>query len=661
MFPHSECSPDFRISVSRVAALLLLSLPAAATTYPPVPSAYQDLFTSLNSQIASFSNTVNAGWNQVPYPVTYAAHLNSANSALGPQLLGSSVFGAVLTELQELQALGVRAVVVTIDFPVLCPDFYSTSAEYQQYLNFYIQVAGAVRSRGLKLIIETNAVVPLPGVTNFNPSSYYNSLTWEQYENGRAQTAVIIAQNLQPDYLSILGEPDTEATQTGKSEVNTADGATDLVNVILAALAQQPVPGVVVGGGVGSWQASFQSFIQGLTGTALQFIDIHIYDPNNDNLSNALTIADMAHSAGKSMAMTECWIDKIRPTEEDVLSYTTISGRDPFSFWMPVDISFLQAMVNYSQYEQLRFMAPFWTQYFFANLDYNTVSALSSQQIMAQAVAAAGQAMSQGQFTSTGLAWEQMIAPADTTAPTTPGNFVAQPGYGSITLSWSPSTDNIGVAGYRILRDGALLTLTSAVSYADRGLAADTAHTYSITAFDARGNYSPAASASATTLFTSDTIPPTAPTHLVATGVSAAQINLSWSPSTDNVGVSGYAVYRGTSPTGLTLYASSASNSYSDTNASLAITYYYTVAAFDPSNNYSPQSAMASAAPLTGLTCDLNGDGHTDVVDVQLSISADLGIVPCGAADVTGDGICNVVDVARIINAALGLGCVVGP
>jgi len=46
---------------------------------------------------------------------------------------------------------------------------------------------------------------------------------------------------------------------------------------------------------------------------------------------------------------------------------------------------------------------------------------------------------------------------------------------------------------------------------------------------------------------------------------------------------------------------------------------------------------------------------------VQLSISADLGIVACGVADVTGDGICNVVDVARIINAALGLGCVVGP
>ena len=41
-----------------------------------------------------------------------------------------------------------------------------------------------------------------------------------------------------------------------------------------------------------------------------------------------------------------------------------------------------------------------------------------------------------------------------------------------------------------------------------------------------------------------DITPPTAPTGLTATGVSTTQINLSWTASTDNVGVTGYRVFR---------------------------------------------------------------------------------------------------------------------
>src|ERR1700726_4091450 len=41
-----------------------------------------------------------------------------------------------------------------------------------------------------------------------------------------------------------------------------------------------------------------------------------------------------------------------------------------------------------------------------------------------------------------------------------------------------------------------------------------------------------------------DTTPPTAPTNLTATAASPAQVNLSWTASTDNVGVTGYKVER---------------------------------------------------------------------------------------------------------------------
>jgi beta-glucanase (GH16 family) len=61
------------------------------------------------------------------------------------------------------------------------------------------------------------------------------------------------------------------------------------------------------------------------------------------------------------------------------------------------------------------------------------------------------------------------------------------------------------------------------------------------------------------------------------------------------------------------------------------------------------------------LTCDLNGDGAVDVLDVQIALNQALGVSPCGTADLNQDGVCNVVDVQRVINAALGQACLIGP
>jgi len=72
--------------------------------------------------------------------------------------------------------------------------------------------------------------------------------------------------------------------------------------------------------------------------------------------------------------------------------------------------------------------------------------------------------------------------------------------------------------------------------------------------------------------------------------VSSSQIKLSWNASTDNVGVTGYDVYRGG-----TLIATSLTTSYSDSGLSASTTYTYTVAAFDAAENTSAQSASASA------------------------------------------------------------------
>ena len=92
----------------------------------------------------------------------------------------------------------------------------------------------------------------------------------------------------------------------------------------------------------------------------------------------------------------------------------------------------------------------------------------------------------------------------DTTPPTAPTSLTATAVDSSqIDLAWTASTDNIGVTGYKVYRDGgttAVATVRTGTSYADTGLAANSSHNYTVTAVDAAGNESgPSNTATATT------------------------------------------------------------------------------------------------------------------------------------------------------------------
>lgn len=78
----------------------------------------------------------------------------------------------------------------------------------------------------------------------------------------------------------------------------------------------------------------------------------------------------------------------------------------------------------------------------------------------------------------------------DTTPPSVPANVVATPGTGQVQLSWSPSTDDRGVTGYTVLRDGAPVGSPTTASYTDTGLTAGQTYTYTVTARDAANNTS---------------------------------------------------------------------------------------------------------------------------------------------------------------------------
>ncbi|NKE71368.1 fibronectin type III domain-containing protein [Candidatus Manganitrophus noduliformans] len=280
---------------------------------------------------------------------------------------------------------------------------------------------------------------------------------------------------------------------------------------------------------------------------------------------------------------------------------------------------------------------------------------------------------------------------SDTTTPTVPGNVSgAALSTTQINLTWSASTDNVGVAGYRIYRNGVQVATRTTLTYSDGNLTPDTVYSYRVAAYDAAGNLSAQSAAASvrtlapadtaapvisgmgainitaggaliswstnepadtqieygtTTAFGSftaivptlvtahaqslsgllpatlyhyrvrsrdaagnlavsgsgsfttavlpDTTAPSVPTNVGAAAVSSSQVQLSWSASTDNVGVAGYRIYRN----GVQI-ASSALRTYLNSGLAANTVYSYAVAAYDAGGNLSPASAAVSVTTL---------------------------------------------------------------
>lgn len=90
--------------------------------------------------------------------------------------------------------------------------------------------------------------------------------------------------------------------------------------------------------------------------------------------------------------------------------------------------------------------------------------------------------------------------PADTTAPTAPTNLTATVTGTTANLSWTASTDNVGVTGYRVTRNGTVLPgTTSDTTFSDASLAAGT-YTYTVAAVDGAGNVSGASNSASVTV-----------------------------------------------------------------------------------------------------------------------------------------------------------------
>lgn len=91
---------------------------------------------------------------------------------------------------------------------------------------------------------------------------------------------------------------------------------------------------------------------------------------------------------------------------------------------------------------------------------------------------------------------DEAASGTDTTAPSVPTDLSASDVTASAaTLTWAASSDDTGVTGYDVSRDGTVVATVATTSYTDTGLDADSTYFYSVTASDAAGNTSAASSA----------------------------------------------------------------------------------------------------------------------------------------------------------------------
>jgi chitodextrinase len=220
-----------------------------------------------------------------------------------------------------------------------------------------------------------------------------------------------------------------------------------------------------------------------------------------------------------------------------------------------------------------------------------------------------------------------IVEGGDSQPPSVPGNVtVVGDATNKITVKWAASTDNVGMAGYRILRNKVIVGQVAGTEYVDTSALPGTTYSYQVSAYDQAGNSSaPSAAVEVKTVNIADSQPPAAPTNLTATSVSPSQINLRWTASSDNIGVAAYDVYRSTGKGSAIKVATVSKTSLGDTGLDPKTKYNYYVIARDSALNVSEKSSVASAETrpkpeatngvLRGkVTFAKNSEGHAHVI-----------------------------------------------
>src|SRR3990170_3781971 len=365
---------------------------AADQASPEVPQEFAELYAELSSLLDAGSAAVDARWDGTTNEAAYATELLAANGNRGEDLLGTTALDGSRLMLDRFQDMGIDAVKVTITYPLL-------SAEYPrsgEYLDFYRQAVADAHQRGLTVLVGIGLTFTEPEFSTETVD--YSGYTLDEFKADRRAYAELIIDQVGPDYLTVLNEPGTMIhIAPGLSELNQPAKYREVLETITQGLDRK---GVLIGAGAGSWE--HPEFFRQAAASDLDYIDLHVYPLQRGFFEQIFDVLDSVRAAGKRTVIGEAWLYKIADSELDQAGAVAVEmfGRDTFSFWSPLDSSYIEIMSRLARYNDVELISFFWgAKHFFAYLDYDHYRNASPATLLAQSSVEAAQSIAADRLT----------------------------------------------------------------------------------------------------------------------------------------------------------------------------------------------------------------------------------------------------------------------
>jgi chitodextrinase len=215
----------------------------------------------------------------------------------------------------------------------------------------------------------------------------------------------------------------------------------------------------------------------------------------------------------------------------------------------------------------------------------------------------------------------------DTTAPSTPTGLTATPSGSFASLSWTASTDNVGVAGYRVYRNGTEVGISTTTTYLDTTTSPSTSYAYTVRAYDYNSNLSGLSNSAGVT--TGSNTAPTASFTISPVGLT---VYVNGSASSDPDG--SIASYAWTFGDGGTATGVSPSHTYAaDGTYTITLTVTDNLGATDVDS----QSAnVAAGAFAPNLINNPHSGGYPD--ETNTGVPSGVTLTPSGSLTVSTNG-----------------------
>jgi hypothetical protein len=365
-----------------------------------VPEKYKSLYEQYESGLKRYIAYLDRNSANKKRGICFGAEILAANSNRGENLHQPLTLKTVGLTLDRFKELGIQGATVAIGYPILTDDVPNS----MEYLDFYRKVAEMVRERHMKLCVKIHVL--FSGTVFSTLKTDFSTLTIEKLQQGKRLMAERILAGVSPDYLTLGGEPDTEAKLTGLKELKNPETYAGMVRSILRDLKRG---NTLVGVGQGTWVTP--EFAKAFALLDIDFINLHVY-PFGKRVLNVLDeVCVTARQHAKRLILDECWLYKAAGDEASgPAASATVFRRDYFSFWQPADELFLEAMAKVASENNIEYVSPFWSNCFFSYLKYDpSDEALSFPAMNRKFNQAVFKSMQSDAFSGTGHFYSDLI------------------------------------------------------------------------------------------------------------------------------------------------------------------------------------------------------------------------------------------------------------